>query len=645
MGQHQEEPQQITAQSLPADAIAGAQAGFSSAQAAPVSANVNSTIYYVIIGRGTAAVVNHTTLRQTDWGKQRIGNLPVMHIGFEDPWRHYRSHRMGQNSHLLSMPGYEKRPSTKERMLDRPRISSRFAADTRHEFKRLKSQYNTIEVMSGFVALIQPVQYEKAMMNPGHAVRVKLEGEGIDTTPFNYGFQLNALYRLLVVGRDQVSRLVYADKIDICTGSGRPRVLKDLSNTVSQFSAMSSIIQSGLSPQEWDGTKPWEPPEVWTPALKGRRVICGTEALYREVDWGRRRRICVMGEGGVGVNMVERGEKADAWLDWIAKDRLSDQCFHNPRNHTILKHPLSSSKGRMQADEFLGANNHNAVCDPALKKWRFGQDSVVVEVHVGAGGMLNITYQTYDNGHPTYVRNSQVHDYYEVDTPLLAGCFSYSSYVTSDPAACPRVGTKWYDRLIVCSGQDSEQIGQPYEITQLFRNKFAALTLDHQVVPLPLLTAAHHMVGLCVPADNVIGSPPDDETCQVSVRVLGVASFVIPNWPNRNSKSAEQVYKSTLPRQAQIVGFTFCGVAIAHANHYFDQKQNDNVNTATTEEIEALVGNQTLADAIEDLRSDSASGFVTIDQLKNELRNLGITGLEAVDNLSEDYRPPDPFWN
>src|SRR2546425_10160240 len=43
-------------------------------------------VYYVIVGCGPAAVIDHTTLRQSDFGKLRLGKLPVMHIGFPSPW-------------------------------------------------------------------------------------------------------------------------------------------------------------------------------------------------------------------------------------------------------------------------------------------------------------------------------------------------------------------------------------------------------------------------------------------------------------------------------------------------------------------------------------------------------------------------------
>src|SRR5947209_9871892 len=48
--------------------------------------------YYVIVGNGAAAAINHTTLRQSGDGRTRLGDHPVMHIGLDDPWKHYYPH-------------------------------------------------------------------------------------------------------------------------------------------------------------------------------------------------------------------------------------------------------------------------------------------------------------------------------------------------------------------------------------------------------------------------------------------------------------------------------------------------------------------------------------------------------------------------
>src|SRR5437016_12940471 len=67
-------------------------------------------VYYVIVGRGPAAVIDHTTLQQSDFGISRLGKLPVMHIGFPNPWTKYMQHGMGQPPRLLSLPGFRRQP-------------------------------------------------------------------------------------------------------------------------------------------------------------------------------------------------------------------------------------------------------------------------------------------------------------------------------------------------------------------------------------------------------------------------------------------------------------------------------------------------------------------------------------------------------
>ena len=60
--------------------------------------------YYVIIGCGFSAILNHVQLVQST--ASRIQSLTILHIGLEDPWLHYRSMPMGQWPSLLSLPGY-----------------------------------------------------------------------------------------------------------------------------------------------------------------------------------------------------------------------------------------------------------------------------------------------------------------------------------------------------------------------------------------------------------------------------------------------------------------------------------------------------------------------------------------------------------
>ena len=62
--------------------------------------------YYVIVGRGVSAWYNHLTLLKTAWGRLRLSDggraLPVMHVGFQEPWSRRKVERMGQWGRMLN---------------------------------------------------------------------------------------------------------------------------------------------------------------------------------------------------------------------------------------------------------------------------------------------------------------------------------------------------------------------------------------------------------------------------------------------------------------------------------------------------------------------------------------------------------------
>ena len=115
-------------------------------------------VYYVIVGRGPMAVVNHSTLRESNAGKKRLAELPVLHIGFPNPWPKYLEHGLGQPNHLLSLPGFQAKfqPSGAgpEKTLDGGLNSQFFGACVDKQLKDLQEKYE-VEVIDGWVALIQ----------------------------------------------------------------------------------------------------------------------------------------------------------------------------------------------------------------------------------------------------------------------------------------------------------------------------------------------------------------------------------------------------------------------------------------------------------------------------------------------------------
>lgn len=303
-------------------------------------------VYYVIVGCGTAAVVNHTTLRQTEWGKKRIGDLPVMHIGFKDPWSEYFEHGMGQPPYLLTMPGYHKRPSQETDVFTlNPGCSSKkFAACTENEWKLLWQKYHTedkntsrFEHLKGWVAVIQKKAAPMSEKVNGVIENLK-KNEALDLTESKIKEKLEekfkteeADYRLVVIvpkmeDEDECKlQLVYAKKIDICTGGGRAQIRFD-----NQFLDNKNANKIGK-------TKLFIPPDLWSEKTKHRKIVTGPEALMTATVWKATDRVYVNGGGGIGLNMVERGEGENCHVDWASRSLHAS--FNLPRNDTVLRHP------------------------------------------------------------------------------------------------------------------------------------------------------------------------------------------------------------------------------------------------------------------------------------------------------------------
>ncbi|MGH9666590.1 MAG: hypothetical protein ACRD9L_19370, partial [Bryobacteraceae bacterium] len=109
------------------------------------------------------------------------------------------------------------------------------------------------------------------------------------------------------------------------------------------------------------------------------------------------------------------------------------------------------------------------------------------------------------------------------------------------------------------------------------------------------------------------------------IRVLGAAGHgnSIMRTLGGSAYATLDEFQNTLPAQARInfQGVTLSALTIAHANHWFDQyggqfsrKGNNNPNTATLDELEALVGTR-LARALIEVRIMRIRPYQTWQQL------------------------------
>lgn len=565
--------------------------------------------YYVIVGRGTAAILNHTTLRQTSFGQDRLKDpaddtgktqLPVIHIGMPDPWYYYHPHGMGQPPHLLVLPGYHYRPGWQDRTIRSGMNSWDFSFKNLQEWALLKMKYN-FGHLEGWVAIIQKKGNESIGWagdeKPWKEIPLTLKGEIQKASKID--FAVNAAYRLIVVLPNESITLVYAEKIDLCPGLPRPTVRPGVAQE--DLTGLFAPARSQL----------WSPPDQWSKTIKERQILTGPEALNSMTPWEPSHRVYVGGGGGIGLNQVERAEDEGCTLDWLPRGTLHDG-FNLPRNDTVLKDPASGKcrePGTSGLRDDLGAlrpPKDLATLDlyPGNPKWRFGRYVTVDYDSVVLGGDLLLKIPVVDAAGV-----GEIHDHFEQSSKLENSAFKYSDlYKQKHPAFDHQHGFDGkYNRLIFCMGQAGGTLGSAQCITKGLRFEL-------------------------YPKDGIAVAFESDGTGKdAKLRILGASLATHEDYPVRLAATSDGVtgdYFKTLPLSAVPPGFIFNGVTIAKANGYFDDaKKNPNANTATREEMVAFLKDKKVpedlallvARAIENQRRPN-NGFVDCFEALDILR-------------------------
>lgn len=540
------------------------------------------TIYYVIVGRGPMAVVDHRTLLGSAWGVGRIDGRTILHVGAPNPWPRYLRHGLGQPNHLLSFPGFVHQPSAAgpQNTVDGGLDSQYFGQCISQEFAALEH----VETAEEWVALIQ------SRNAPGVVdVRIRDEEEGGDVVYAAVDARRNdpwpdfqdddAPYRLCLYDPDtEVARWVYAAAIDICTGPGRPNVYPP----------------TGGDTDESRGarTPPWLRPEAWilVPRWRDRRVLNGVDAIRDEVQWNADERVCVTAGGGVGLNAAEKARNHDCVLDWFGRDALMP-IFDNPRNITFLRQPgteLRCEPGRRQDVQIDDEDDLIS----ATKRHRMGRGARLRSTApVAHSTRISVSLE---GGNPCHIR-----DWWGNRSALDgAGYWQFSVTYGQEVAAANVVASLRYDRLVIPNGQGTRHVGQPHAIANHLG--FRAVTKENRLVAL--------------------------ETADGLVRILGAACNNYPGFdqgtwdragkPAANSPASVMwTFHATLPVSAVPDGFIICGVNTALANDYFLDHPNTNVNTMTYAEIHTIVGDQDLARTIVERRRDN-NGYKDLQDLR-----------------------------
>ncbi|MEO0973113.1 MAG: hypothetical protein AAFX85_08450 [Pseudomonadota bacterium] len=638
--------------------------------------------YYVIIGRGFAATLNSITLAGSDYGRLRVrkggvGGLNIMHIGHKDPWACYHDHGMGQFPHLLVGPGFVNRAYDNLRS-DRdeagprfqPHRSTRFAANTASEFDRTAELWRTekkaihqdkdgedfartVTTKNAWVAFIQP----QAKPELPAQVREALVAEDIDISLLETQYREDfPPYRLLIVSPAGECELVYAHKIDVCTGAGAPRLhpvdwvwgegastkgrqqakaLKDASSEGERAPPKINMTEENYRryrPDPWGSLEDYGDGFTDTPPL-----ISSQHVLLRKVrrpEHGTR--VAVFGGGGVGVNLMETFVlDRHWWVDWYASSNFRQVNAADRRRTTFffggVPVPHTELKASAQDETVFGLR---------AQEGREHTPGLCTHGRAGSGGgeeARTMRIVPYDPLLRMAVNASMSGwrrpDLVELKAGRSAPKVMYWDGSTADPEADP---TQFPHTNEQAAAADK---AKPTDATAYAQTVLSAgqvppmyvggvqfmLSAFDNFKPIRVFGTASILMGY--PDHRLVGleSAESTDLGQGDVRLLGVSVATYPNddmdvsddpaGPFLVDKLA--AYEASLPEQGQAGQglFPFNAICIALANRFFhiDKAEfaNPNINTATQGEMVLRGVPAEVAERLVKVRRRTSEGFAT----------------------------------
>jgi len=221
--------------------------------------------FYVIIGRGVTAWYDHLTMLRSPWGGTRLTpNLPVMHLGYPEPWARRRHERMGQWPRMLDFfsglgPNLHLQPVPAPHLQADWVESQVFANNLVRVENHIRQQYlvtldanniafnpnaprqTLLTFQEGFASTIESYQSWHARGGAGYgqannglpAAEVRRWQACLNVSPFHIHSGDGSVwhnnlcpFRISVFSAGH-HRFVYAHKIDVCTGPGQPRLFRN----------------------------------------------------------------------------------------------------------------------------------------------------------------------------------------------------------------------------------------------------------------------------------------------------------------------------------------------------------------------------------------------------------------------------------
>ncbi len=592
-------------------------------------------VFYIIAGRGPAAVINHTTLWQGGYLEKRMddamaGDLPVLHVGFSNPWSGFFEHGMGQPSYLLNLPGFEQQPGSPgfTRQKDGGLVSKVFGACVDHEMarcvtheisrwdgkdrekERFLAAAGTWPELDGWVAWIQskakePLGAVAALIKkePGGDLVVEAIEEMIKTDWPAFPRDFIAPYRVVVlrkVGNFVEPILLYAQFIDLCTGSGRPRY---------DLGAVKGLPKTGR-------LEPWRDPATWDTPCRNRKIAVATEGVREEFNWTRGARICIGNGGAIALNAGERARDEACRTDWFHSGTLTDSFNGNARNYTYMQKKGSRDERGPGEDGKITDDDLFAAAKP-IRLGSFTQlneTTADCKVKIGPGIPRGQTLK------PPAQRDPYLTDYWRKTSTVAGDAFTVSDeYELEYPGV--RASRAKYDRIFLHTGLVTNECGQPKQIG-----------CDGKVEP---FEADGRMV--CMASGDG------------AIRVLGAAAQMYPDLPafnERGSSPSDKMwrYRQVLPASAVPDGFILSALNIAAANRFFAAAPNENVNSGQTEELIAALRKERVFIAVDRLAEsivaarNSSNGFQDIDDLVTKVnKNIDDKASAEVKRIEARY--------
>lgn len=288
--------------------------------------------FYVIVGLGFSAVLNHLLLRTTDAGRKRVGSLPILHIGLPDPWAGYAVSRMGQWPCLLVLPEFADRYETLN-SVDFLSCES-FARATEQELRDILARFPKGEVRAGIVEAVSRVSGD-------------FKVTFVDAT----GRRCHAI----------------AQKIDFCAGLGPARKLKT-----------TQVTGASLREEYFDETIAPNP----------RRIMTAVDFLKKRTKIAKGAAICIYGDGGTAAWCVERALRSNLTKEvlWVSRTRFSADTFPpSERNDHLVASFTRDAKT-------LSPPYRITPVDPRL---RLGLGYEIAHLNLKTSGLIEISFQPY----------------------------------------------------------------------------------------------------------------------------------------------------------------------------------------------------------------------------------------------------------